>query len=157
MGAIRYGAQGSPDFYRVQGGVRLHQVQGHGPCHTWLCHEVRDKVLRHQSETSSFAQHPGNTQSVCSLADKGFSPGCCCQRKQGEIHSQDFCCPSVPALQPPVHGLSPGRQRSGHGPSSALHLRNTQPCWVERGKFTQTVVVQAQRPKGMESSRCQPT
>lgn len=70
-------------------------------------------MLRYQSETSSFLQHLGNTQSVCSLIDKGFSPACCCQGKQGEIHSQDFGCPTVPALQLPTCVLSPRSQGSG--------------------------------------------
>lgn len=147
--------------------MRPHRVLGHQPRDTRLCHEARAKVLGHQrparhpeprdSKSLFFPSAWGNTQPLCSLADKGSSQGCCGQGKQGEIQILGLLLSQC--SHSPTHSLHWGATGPGwHGPSSALHPRNTQPCWKERGgKFTQTAVVWAQRPKGMEKSGCQLT
>lgn len=48
-------------------------------------------------------------------------------------NSWDFCCPSAPSL--PRTASTRGAMGLGwHGPSSALHPRNTRPRWKERGE-----------------------
>ena len=59
------------------------------------------------------------------------SPGAAVLRESKEkSNSRDVCCPSAPTLS-----FQPGSRGVGlAGPRSALHPRNTQPRWKERGE-----------------------
>lgn len=100
VGGTGYGMSESQDSRRVQGSLRLHRVLRRCPHDTVLRHKARAKVFRHQFPVRhpKFPQCQGNTQPICSLADKGFS-GCRPQGKQvlGLRLSWCFCSSVVHA------------------------------------------------------------
>lgn len=68
-----------------------------------------------------------------SLADKGFCPGSGKARRNPIPRT--FAVPVLLLSSCPHTAPARGAMELGwHGPSSALHPRNTQPCWKERGE-----------------------
>lgn len=139
--------------------MRLHQVPGHWPHDTRLGQSARAPVLRQEPRDLKPLYFPsawGNTQPVCSLADKEFSLGCCRQGKQGETQLLRRWCSSSPA----AHAQPLPREPQGWaGMAPALPRTAGIPSLAGRkgGKFTQTAVVRAQKLTGMDKSGCQVT
>lgn len=75
----------------------------------------------------------GNTQPLCSLADKGFSLGCHGQGKQGEIQFLGLLLSQC--SHSPMHNFHPWSHRAGLAqPQLCPAPQNTQPHWKERGE-----------------------